>query len=393
MVRHPRRLALLAGIGLAVVAAVLLLRERRPEGYLLEADQVGIAREHLALRRELGDLEARIAAHAPADDAVGRSLAVARRLLAVEVSESRFADVPRDDLMRALDAADRGWFASTPGEAQMRAVYGTDDRSDLDEIERLLAGTQDAGKRDYWKAALDVARGVGAWIPGESVQPDGTFLGVVSLGEGMALCPGQKFASQPRAALGTAFLVAPDLVVTAKHVLKQAGDWQGLALVFDFELRQGANPTKVGPIYRPTEVVASGGDGKTFDWAVVRLDRAVAGGRVLELAEGSPGSGPRPDDELCLWGHSAGTPKKFMRGRATANDARANSFRAELDAFGGDSGSPVFDRSFRVVGLLFGGHTDWIRRDSCRSAAVLQGRQDGEYVTQARCFRAYVGRH
>src|SRR3712207_7230060 len=62
---------------------------------------------------------------------------------------------------------------------------------------------------------------------------------------------------------------------------------------------------------------------------------------------------------------SSGLPTKIADGARVVR-ANASFFEADLDTFGGNSGSPVFDaRTNTVLGLLVRGATDYRARGSC----------------------------
>ena len=385
---HPGRRRWLIGIAAVIVLGVgaLFVANRRPSGYLLAADEVAAAREHVLVREELLDLAARISQSGDGDDAASRALHVRHASLDAHLRLSAFAKISLDDLRHGLQAAEDGYTADDPDRQILRGVHGTDDRKDYDQVTKDLADEQEAFEREFLTNALDVSRGVGAWMHTWSLDGDDTSSRLsdpVTLGDFWQLCAGERFSEHPKAALGTAFLVRPDIVVTAAHVLKTT-PLNKLVLVFDFEIRDGTLPTQVREIYRPLRVLSQDkGDG-TYDWAILLLDRAVANARVLPLARARP----RSSAPVYMWGHSLGTPKKFMRGRVLENEPGSHSVRVDLDAFGGDSGSPVLNEDHEVVGVLFGGSADLAksRGRGCRVAAKVRRGDGGEYVTKVKYF-------
>jgi hypothetical protein len=74
--------------------------------------------------------------------------------------------------------------------------------------------------------------------------------------------------------------------------------------------------------------------------------------------------------ELYMIGHPAGLPAKYADD-AVVVDLREDRklFSADLDAYGGNSGSPVFDKATgRVVGVLVAGENDFEAKDGCWSS-------------------------
>ncbi len=156
------------------------------------------------------------------------------------------------------------------------------------------------------------------------------------------------------AARASAFLVAPDLVVTA-------GSWTGGSglrdhvLLFGYEVvTQGTTRTVFLPadVHVATEVVAcSPGDGT--EWAVLRLASAAVGRlplsvrRTGRIAVGEP---------LHVIGHPGGSPRKTVLGLRAVGRCGPGSFVIDLEPFGGDCGAPVIStRSHLVEGVLVAG--------------------------------------
>jgi hypothetical protein len=187
-------------------------------------------------------------------------------------------------------------------------------------------------------------------------------------GEAFDLCPGERFWHQPCAGFGSGVLVAPDLVATAGHCISYV-DWAVGRIRFLFDFRVGADGEV--PVSFPGEAVYTGKELVGYeespdlvDWALVKLDRPVAGVPIPALRRaGTLGQ----TTEVEMVGHPCGLPKKHAsQARATKAD-HPGWFKATLDAFHGNSGSPVFSRaadgSCLVEGLLVRGEEDWIPRE------------------------------
>jgi len=220
-----------------------------------------------------------------------------------------------------------------------------------------------------------------------------------TLGAKARLSAGQRFASQPAPAFCTGFLVAPDLVVTAGHCVKDhsphdaaapkdhkaacqqnlgQGDYcENIRFVFGFRKNLGGSiPRSVpaGQVFRCKEVVKhslSGGP----DYTVVRLDRAAED--YLPLAINRTNRGLADNKGLIVMGHPSGLPLKVAgdaQVTAAGRDATVNnrlgvpitwsdggySFLTNLDTFHGNSGSPVFNaKTLLVEGILVKGDNDY----------------------------------
>jgi hypothetical protein len=87
------------------------------------------------------------------------------------------------------------------------------------------------------------------------------------------------------------------------------------------------------------------------DFALVQLDRPAKGRTPLKLASGREKALP-----LSMIGFPLGMPSKYSSGaKVLLDDASRQSFITNLDAFEGNSGSPVFNRQMEVVGILVAG--------------------------------------
>ena len=381
---------------LGVVAAGALVVALRPTGYRLTEDEVDAAREHVRTRDALRAVESELAVLDPESEAAAE-LTTRGAVLRLQLATSAFSDVPLDDLREGLAAAANGDFADAADVAG-RAYYGKDDRKDLGEVIADREKTKNRYEREYLDEQLAVARGVGAWIPttkltGPAGGPQTVF--AETLGEALKLCRNQRFRDQPNPAVGTAFLVREDVVVTAAHVLDVFRNPKAqLRLVFDFEVRDDAPPTTVRRVYSIKKILDRR-VGREWDWAVVRLDRKVEDARVLELAGDTRPPHLKAEDSIYLWGHSSGTPKKLMPGTVVKNSAGSKVIHVEVDAFGGDSGSPVLNRHHKVVGVFWGGSRDWARSrrySNCYEARRLSRGDDYERVTSMEQFRNDIPR-
>ena len=230
-------------------------------------------------------------------------------------------------------------------------IYGDDDRRDVYEL-------TDPQVIRAWRAPCAL---VG---PGNISDRGATYrLSGATLGAEYDLCSDQLFRDQPTPAFCTGFLVAPDIVATAGHCVSTSCD--STAFVFGFEMANASTPIMDIPaedVYFCAGVVGhevSGG----ADWALIRLDRPVANRTPVEVRRDGrvPNSAP-----LIMMGHPSGLPGKIAAGANVRDNSPSSYFIANLDAFGGNSGSPVFHSStLAVEGILVRGETDYTQRGGC----------------------------
>lgn len=218
------------------------------------------------------------------------------------------------------------------------SIYGTDDRKDLHQVkdERLARWARNAvGVFRRWDLEP---------IPD---SPD-LRLPMRTLGEKKNLCPGEAFHDQPTGPHCSGSLVGEALVLTAGHCVLSEEDCKNTRFVFDFTAgADGKFPSRFSPrsVYSCAAIVERHfeelGDS---DWALLRLDRAVAGRTPLKLRrEGTAKKGT----PLAMIGHPSGLPLKVVAGgsvlRENVEEDGIPLFLSDLDGLGGNSGSPVLN--------------------------------------------------
>ncbi len=150
---------------------------------------------------------------------------------------------------------------------------------------------------------------------------------------------------------GTGFLVEGGYLFTNNHVLESPEDAAGATLEFNFEVgktgtvkplskyKLDASDFKTSPVpqFDFTKVkVIDGGDKPLKDWGYLEFD---------------PGASPAVGDAVAIIQHPAGGDKRIA--------LRANEVLGQKDQYlyyttdteGGSSGSPVFNRDWKVVAL------------------------------------------
>ncbi len=176
-------------------------------------------------------------------------------------------------------------------------------------------------------------------------------------------CPGVKFANQPSLSYAcTGFLVAPDLLVTAGHCMVNTGETRNetklhcevFSWLFDFNEAIDTENVPAENHYTCKEIIFAVKDEKApfRDYALVRLSRPVKGRTPLKMNDQAIGR----NETFSMVGFPFGLPAKYSHGaRTVLNDPKRESFLTTLDAFNGNSGSPVFNAKNEIVGILVGG--------------------------------------
>ncbi len=271
-----------------------------------------------------------------------------------------------------------------PPRPMPKVIYGTDDRLDLYQ--------ETDPQRVNW-AASTCALVSTALV---TQNPDTTYTVTAMAYQhlGVPACPEEPYGDQPVIGFCTGFVVGPDLVATAGHCYS-ASNFANTTFIFGFVMTGPDTPVLTftpDQVYRGVEVVARHRD-DVYDYAIVRVDRTIT----------APGAVPLPlrrDGALDVGahvgviGHPSGLPMKLAFGNETVvrKNESPGFFVANLDTYGGNSGSPVFDPVTGLVeGILVRGATDYIGVGDCFVSYVVPddgGR--GEDVSKSVSFANYV---
>ncbi len=191
-----------------------------------------------------------------------------------------------------------------------------------------------------------------------------------------SLCRDERFSQDPTLAYScTGFLVASDLIVTAGHCMVNVGEsrnetetyCKAYSWLFDYNGSSDPEAIPAENLYHCKQVVyAVREEHAPFrDFALVQLDRPVTGRAPYALARNSITG----REALSMIGHPFGTPAKLSRdAQVLLNNPERQSFITNLNAFEGNSGSPVFNHAHEVVGILIGGTpSESLLKDKARS--------------------------
>ncbi len=248
-----------------------------------------------------------------------------------------------------------------------RVIYGTDSRREIYEVEDPQLRAMAESVALVTTPSVLYEAGEGRW--GLDYTP-WTQAG------GGTLCDDEPFRGQPTPGSGcSSFLVGPDLIVTAGHCIS-AFTCSSRVFVFGFEMLEGSSEART--VFEPEDVyfcqqVEARQLTDEHDWAVVRLDRPVTGREPLPIRK----TGQVPQGTpLAMIGHPSALPMKLAGDAAVQSSTGSELpwFTANLDAYAGNSGSPVINtQSHEVEGILVRGQTDFRVRegDTCRESNVL----------------------
>lgn len=266
---------------------------------------------------------------------------------------------------------------------RQRVIYGVDNRKDVFQV--TTAKIRKAAKAvvALVKAADLNSDGQGGWT-----------LATTSYKDDYDLCSSEAFASQPLGCFCSGFLVRPDVIVTAGHCVKSAADLATMRFVFDFRMVNASTAkTSFGAddVYEASRLIGRKLTQDKTDWAVVQLTRPVVGRLPVSFRTAGKIAAAQ---KLYVIGHPCGLPQKYAPGASVRDNTQAAFFVANLDTYGGNSGSPVFNASnHQVEGILVRGENDFVTNGSCYVSLVCPTTGcRGEDVTRASEWSSQVSK-
>jgi V8-like Glu-specific endopeptidase len=255
----------------------------------------------------------------------------------------------------------------------VQVIYGPDDRQDVYEVTN--------------PDLLSISQATVAILEDYEITDNGndTYdLNTIPYTDYLNLCEGQPFVNQPTAGFCSGVLVAPDIIATAGHCIAMDEDCaayqtrcEELRFVFGFQMTDES--TAVTTLPEEDVYSCKSGDGLIdcsfsyyggADWALIRLDRPVVSRTPLPVRQSGTIAELTP---VGVAGHPASLPQKIAV-NAEVRSVETEFFVANLDTYGGNSGSPVYNTNDYVVeGILVRGEVDYVYQ--------FQGCQGGCYAS------------
>jgi V8-like Glu-specific endopeptidase len=258
--------------------------------------------------------------------------------------------------------------------ATEKVIYGDDNRVDV------YASTNS----DF----VELSKSTAAMISNSKLTLNNGSYKIKSsrLGDRLNACSGERFADQPSAANCSGFLVGDKYLVTAGHCIRSASDCAKSSWVFNFKMKNETEANldiEAKNVFKCKKIVSQAlSRASKDDYALIELDRVAADIAPLKFRK----SGKiKKNDKLVVIGHPSGLPTKIADGAYVKSTSR-KFFSANLDTYGGNSGSAVFNiATGEVEGILVRGATDYVNNGGCRVSNRLgndEGKgEDVTYIT------------
>lgn len=282
----------------------------------------------------------------------------------------------------------------------------------LQAIDKVIYG--DDNRVDYYKMSptiKSIADSVVSLWDISSVKFDATknkyVLQTMNYGDRLNLCEDEPFRNQPIGAFCSGALISEDTIITAGHCINSEAKCSSTYFVFGYAVKDRQNPdtavtefdssnvykcskiikTQVGP--EPTEENPQG-IGLGPDYAIVKLDRKVVGKTPLKI---NTNQKLTAGQEMFVIGYPVGLPVKFADGAIVRDPSPYGYFVANLDTYGGNSGSPVFNLNTNLIeGILVRGDNDFVSTpQGCTISNVVDSNGGrGEDVTKISVLYKYL---
>ena len=231
------------------------------------------------------------------------------------------------------------WTAAA--EPSVFAIFGGDDRKDMYQV-------------DHW-VAHQVMSSIVMLAYKTDVNTEGSNgfrLQGVDYGTSENLCRSEPFWSQTAYGFCTGVLIESNVVLTAGHCVVNEKECANTRMVFDVKYDGPGALDELVSLSRVRDCkrIIRRQNRAGLDYALIELSHRITDRKPLPLSDLDGAH-----RKVFMIGHPMGLPAKFS-GPAQIYAESKLVWNTELDAFGGNSGSPVFESaSGALVGILTAG--------------------------------------
>lgn len=234
-------------------------------------------------------------------------------------------------------------FFSCHSDVADGVIYGKDDRREPFQVVNEQVKTN--------------MLGVGALMDVSNLKNNTFISSNRNFGFTFNLCPTEPYFYQPVYAYCTAFAVNDTTIVSAGHCVENI---QNTVFVMDYKMSDVQSLNDSILVYKIKNVRKK--IVNEIDFSVLTIHGIIPKERQLKL---NYRYRPRKNKKVYVIGHPSGLPMKLGSG-AYVRQKHINYFTTNLDTYGGNSGSPVFNHDTHLVeGILVRGETDFKKRGNC----------------------------
>lgn len=257
----------------------------------------------------------------------------------------------------------------------LNSIYGKDDREFI------------TNKSD--PRIQELAKSVALIVPVD-ITETGLFKTTIkasSLQETLQMCVSEHFVTRPAVSGCTGFLVAPNILASAGHCFVTESDCATKKIIFDVDTKDQSKKgysVNTRSVYSCSRIISTVYDPNRMDeqdYSLIELDRDPKRAPLkLNLKKRIENTA-----NVFMIGHPYGMPLMLSREAALMDNSVPYQFKAGLDSFEGNSGSPVFNsKTFEVEGILVNGQEDLVYdpKNECYRNQVYDGK-GGEGVFRA----------
>lgn len=236
------------------------------------------------------------------------------------------------------------------GDVDGKVIYGDDNRRELyQEKDPALKTLADATVVLLEDSAVGPSSGGFREIKGTSFKTQ------------YSLCDDEPFAAQIAAGFCSGFLVSPNTIATAGHCIRDAQACSTTWFAFNYSYSSvGSDPRRVpaNDVYKCKQIIRREENSGSADFAIIQLDRPVTGHTPVAVRKTGIVAAGAP---LVVIGYPSGLPLKIADGAKVRDPNPTGYFVANLDTYGGNSGSAVFNTTTKLVeGILVRGEQDFV---------------------------------
>jgi V8-like Glu-specific endopeptidase len=241
-------------------------------------------------------------------------------------------------------------FAHETDTTSSRAIFGDDNRVNAYTYNDYTRATAVA----VWSSQFN-----SSYLQGKSLQK--TLMSTAkSIGKNPSYVSSDvKFKDDPAFGFCTGFLIAPDILVTAGHCIDYKS-YSKMEWVFDYTSSLDYSPggsiyISANKRYKVKKILSRkhvGSGNNSDDYAVIQLDRPVTRSPFRFRTSNAP----KYNDRVDLLGSPMGVPLKLVKD-GYVSQTHTKVFHCNLDAFGGNSGGPVYNANGFIEGILVMGPT------------------------------------